>query len=390
VSRRVRLTRRGWNLVGAAIGLVIGSRLLGTVELAVLGFGAVALLLLSAGWLAGRRPLLVARRTLRPSRGRVGEEHRADLDVANRGNRTTPFLAVADLFDEGLRAARFNLAPLPPSELARAAYRIPTPRRGRFRVGPLVAGLTDPFGLAQRRWELLGADELLVWPRIHDVRVPEQLGGRVHSVTELGPEVSQVGDGDEFLTLREYEQGDDLRRVHWRSTARTGRMMIRQHEARRHARALVILDVRPECYDEESFEQAVEAAGSIVHRLARARRRVEMVTSAGESVGGERFEPLMDRLAVIEPHGPDRLDGIVADKRPAGLVIAVLGTIDERLARLLYSRRTHGPVIAVATRPSEIAVPGVTVVDASVEPFPSAWNRSVIAWRPVASSRLRG
>ena len=86
--------------------------------------------------------------------------------------------------------------------------------------------------------------------------------------------------GDEFLTLREYELGDDLRRVHWRSTARTGELMIRQDEARWRSRAAVVLDVHPDGHDDESFEVAVEAAASVVARLVRLQRRVEVVTSA--------------------------------------------------------------------------------------------------------------
>ena len=73
--------------------------------------------------------------------------------------------------------------------------------------------------------------------------------------------------GDEFLTLREYELGDDLRRVHWRSTARTGELMIRQDEARWRSRAAVVLDVQPGGHDAESFEVAVEAAASVTARL---------------------------------------------------------------------------------------------------------------------------
>ena len=75
--------------------------------------------------------------------------------------------------------------------------------------------------------------------------------------------------GDEFVTLREYELGDDLRRVHWRSTARTGELMIRQDEARWRSRAAVVLDVQPGAHDAASFEVAVEAAASVVGAAGR-------------------------------------------------------------------------------------------------------------------------
>ena len=86
----------------------------------------------------------------------------------------------------------------------------------------------------------------------------------------------------EFVTLRDYELGDDLRRVHWRSTARTGELMIRQDEARWRSRAAIVLDVHPDGHDTESFELAVEAVASVVSRLARegtGPSRVQFATS---------------------------------------------------------------------------------------------------------------
>ena len=115
--------------------------------------------------------------------------------------------------------------------------------------------------------------------------------------------------GDEFVTLRDYEVGDDLRRVHWRSTARTGELMIRQDEARWRSRAAVVLDVQPGAHDAASFEVAVEAAASVTARLARLRRRVELITSAGEvlGTGGDPRHDVIDVLATVGPDDRDRL-----------------------------------------------------------------------------------
>ena len=107
-------------------------------------------------------------------------------------------------------------------------------------------------------------------PRVHDIVAPVAVGSRISAEHEPCGARAVVSDlGDEFLTLREYEVGDDLRRVHWRSTARTGELMIRQDEARWRSRAAVVLDVRPGAHDAASFEVAVEAAAS-VSRPARA------------------------------------------------------------------------------------------------------------------------
>lgn len=398
-SSRV-LTRRGWTLVGAALGLLAAGRMLGTQELWVLATATIVLLASSAAWTRSRRYELVARRVLRPSRLHVGADGRADVALANQSERTTPLLTVTDLFDDGRRAARFVLPPLPPSETARAAYRVPTARRGRYRVGPLTVAVTDPFGLARRSWVVAGTTDVLVCPRVHDILAPEQRGGRLVASVEPVQARAQAADGEEFLTLREYEVGDDLRRVHWRSTARIGELMIRQDEAQWRARAVVVLDVRPAAHDAASFEIAVEATASVVDCLTRLRRRVEVLTSAGHALGSARSGPgseVIDQLATIEPGGPDGLGGVLTalrTRRRSAFVVAVVGSIEERELGALGALTSHGTVVVVATGPEAVAGPsgrGLLVVDARRTPFPLAWNEAITQWHlagPPRSSRL--
>ena len=282
MPQQLRLTRRGWSLVGAMAGLALGSYLLGAVELLALAVAAGALLLGSAVWLAFGSGLDVAiTRRVRPQRLQVGAEGRIDITIENRAPRATPLLSATDFFDEGRRAARFLVPPLAPGGVARAAYRIPTRRRGRYQVGPLEVRAADPFGMASRQLASVDEIDVLVRPRIHEIAPPVAVGSRVSADAEAVARRSVVSDlGDEFLTLREYEMGDDLRRVHWRSTARTGDLMIRQDEARWRSRAAIVLDVHPDGHDDESFEIAVEAVASVVARLVRLQRRVEVITSA--------------------------------------------------------------------------------------------------------------
>ncbi len=137
-ERGVTLTRRGWSLTGAALGLAVGSFLLGALEMLVVGVAALALLGAVVLWLRfGARPELAISRRVHPDRLHVGSEGRIDLLVENLGTRATPLLSATDWFDEGRRAARFLVPPLAAGATARAAYRIPTRRRGRYRVGPL-------------------------------------------------------------------------------------------------------------------------------------------------------------------------------------------------------------------------------------------------------------
>jgi uncharacterized protein (DUF58 family) len=398
------LTRRGWSLAGAALGLAVAGRLLGTVELFILTTGVVLLLLTSAVWARSRRYDLVARRSVRPARLHVGGDGRVDLTVANRSQRVTPLLTVTDVFDDGHRAARFVLPPLPPGETAKAAYRLPTNRRGRFRIGPLAVSATDPFGLTRRTWTLSAHSEVLVCPRVHDILAPRQAGGRLVATVETVHARAQAADGEDFLTLREYEVGDDLRRVHWRSTARVGELMIRQDEAQWRSRSIVVLDTRPGAHNAQSFETAVEATASIVDRLTRMRRRVEVLASNGRSLGAPTARAgwaVMDRLATVEPGGEDRLAGLLASlraHRSAALVVAVVGSLGAVELDALGALTAHGTAVMVATRagadpaPALVTWSGLVAVDASRNPFPTAWNQAMTRWHlapPPPSARSR-
>jgi uncharacterized protein (DUF58 family) len=398
------LTRRGWSLAGAALGLAVAGRLLGTVELWIVATGIALLLVTSMVWARSRRYELVARRAVRPARLYVGGDGRVDLTLANRSERTTPLLTVTDVFDDGHRAARFVLPPLPPGETAKAAYRLPTNRRGRFRIGPLAVSASDPFGLARRTWTLTTLGEVLVCPRVHDILAPRQAGGQLVASVETAHARAQAADGEDFLTLREYEVGDDLRRVHWRSTARVGDLMIRQDEAQWRARAIVVLDTRPGAHDAKSFETAIEATASVVDRLTRMRRRVEVIASNGQSLGAPTARAgwaVMDRLATIQPGGEDRLAGLLASLRAhrrAALVVAVVGSLGAVELDALGALTAHGTAVMVATRtgtqppPALLTWSGLVAVDASRTPFPTAWNQAMTRWHlapPPRSPRSR-
>jgi uncharacterized protein (DUF58 family) len=384
VSRRVEVTRRGWSLIGAAAGLVVGSYLLGAVELLALAVVAVAVVAGGAAWLAfGSGVDLAMTRRVRPPRLQVGGEGRIDLTMENRASRATPLLTATDWFDEGRRAARFLVPPLAPGATARAAYRIPTRRRGRYQVGPLVVRASDPFGLTRRALAEVGETDVLVRPRIHEIVAPVAVGSRVSSDADAVARRSVVSDlGDEFLTLRDYELGDDLRRVHWRSTARTGELMIRQDEARWRSRAAIVLDVHPDGHDVESFELAVEATASVVARLVRLQRRVEVITSAGTvlGTGGDPRHDVLDRLATVAADRDDRLATVLEhlrSHRRVDLVVAVLGRVGTDVTRALGGLAGID-AIAVLTQPLGLTTTtSLVVVDASAKPFSVAWNEAL-------------
>ena len=385
------ITRRGWALVGAATGLFVAGRILGLVELAVLAVAAVLTLLAAMAWVRIRAPHVIARRELK-ERLQVGVQGRVDVVV--QAIQPTATLAVNDAFDGGRRAARLLLAPMHPGDEARAAYRFPTDRRGRYEVGPLRVTLTDPFGLVERSQFVLSTEQVIVYPRVRDVLPPAEMGGL--DLDREQPQVrSRIEPSGEFHTLREYAPGDDLRHVHWRSTARRGQLMMRQNEARRRTPILLMLDVRPGAHDRASFERAVEACASIVSAIDRTDRPVDVLLSTGQLIGaaGRRhLGTVMDELAVVEPHGPDRIVA-TESRRRSGALVAIMGRpLARDAAALGVLVRDGGQLTVVACMPDAGAVAvrsrrvrhPIVVPNGSEGSFPVSWNEAVVRWQPRA------
>ena len=395
------ISRRGWALAGSAIGLFVSGRILGLVQLCVLAVAAVLVLAAAVAWVRANQPRLDARRELR-ERLQVGVQGRVDVVV--QATRATPTLAVNDAFDGGRRAARLLLAPLRSGEEARAAYRFPTDRRGRFEVGPLRATVSDPFGLATVSRRVLASEDVIVYPHVHDVPAPPEVAGldldRDHPAVRA--RVEPTGD---FMTLRDYAPGDDLRHVHWRSTARRGHLMMRQNETGPRAPVLVVLDVRPGAHERASFERAVEACASIATALARAGRPFEVVWSTGVVVGapGRRhLATVMDELAVVQPHGPDKIV-LATTRRRSSAVVAVMGRdLPHDAAALGVLVRDGGLLLRVATNstpagfaPARTRRFRVVAIPAYDRPFPTAWNEAMLQWqrsgnRPTSPSHAPG
>lgn len=395
------LTRRGWSLLGASVGLLVAGRLLGTMELPALAIAGFGLLAFGTWWTRRQPARLELERLLRPARLHVDDEGRVDLALTNIGARPSNVLAVTDTFEDGRRAARFLVAPLPPGQTGRGAYRVPTTRRGRFTLGPLTIALTDPFGLVRRSWDAGELDEVVVAPRVHNIVALGDVTGSPLRVPSRGPTRITPSDvGEEFLTLREYEVGDDLRRVHWRSTAHTDDLMVRQEEAQRRPEITVVLDTRASVYDHASFELAVEAVASVATAMVRIGRRVDVLTTSGlrlATASPRDLVVLMDQLAIIEPEEFDRLGGIVegfGTRRPTGALVAVTGRIEPATAEAFRQAASgFGMTILVGTRAGgAVASPargsrGFLTIDASSEPFPNVWNRTILQWHLAATPR---
>ena len=179
--------------------------------------------------------------------------------------------------------------------------------------------------------------------------------------------------------------------MHWRSTARTGELVVRLDEAAAPGRVVLLLDTRPGVHDAESFEVAVEAIASLAVRCRDDQTPVEVVTTAGDVLGRPgpgTVELVLDRLAVVEVGGPDHIRALgaqLATRLGIGALVVATGAPDRALCDAVVAMRRRAALAVIATRrPTVAAVPGL--VDAVSEPFASAWNRAAAhrreRWNP--------
>jgi uncharacterized protein (DUF58 family) len=365
------MTRRGWALTVGGIVLAVAGRLLGLLELYVLGAGCWALMGMALAFLARHPADIRARRTIAPHSVRAGDESRVELAIENRGRRPTPVVELRDPVDGGPRRARILIAPLPAGAGERAHYRIPTERRGVIAVGPLEARRFDPLALATRAATVAPVSELVVLPVVEPV-LP-------------------MPHAPDSYALRPWVQGDDLRQVHWPSTARRDELTVRQHDVPWQGRATVVLDVRGRYHDDDSFEQAVSAAASILAACGQGGSLVRLLTTdgadSGFGAGAGHLEALMERLARVEPGHGD----LPALPRTSGATARVV-TADVPAADLSHLARLGDRpgslavvVIDRAAGPGRAAAPGTTVTVAAGQPLGPAWNRAM-----AAAGALRG
>lgn len=291
------VTRNGLEVAAAGVVLLAAGAWLDVTELVALGVTLLLALLLAALWLCAR-PRVEVERTV-PHRVEEGERAQATVRITNTGRRRSPPMIATEPLATGAHTI------LVPTLAAGAqhveAYELPTARRGRYDIGPLRTSHTDPFRLVGLAAEAGGVSTLFVRPRVH--RIGSLPTGRTQE-TEGRTSAAAPSGGVAFHSLRPYEPGDDVRLVHWRSTARVGTLMVRHTVVTHQPRLLIVLDTSPEPYDDASFEDAVRVAASLVAAGADQRFPLQLRTTGGLSrrvtVDGKGLDELMDTLAIVE------------------------------------------------------------------------------------------
>jgi uncharacterized protein (DUF58 family) len=326
-------TTRGWALLGAGFALVVLWWLLGEEELLLAGAFFIVGALAAVAYVRGHEPDLRLGRRLGTTAVHNGDTVQVTLTLRNPGRRPVRNLAVVDEV-ETLGVASFEIDGVAPDEAVTATYRVQCRPRGIYQVGPIRATSTDPLGLAELSAPDGPADQLVVYPTVEVLEGFPIVRGQDPSMAASRPEHAQRG-GEDFYTLREYQRGDDLRRVHWPSSAKTDRLMIRQLETPWQSRALVMLDVRSAVYEsEEAFETAVSGAASVVTHLVKSGFDADLWAGDPQAIDATKYSAAMEKLALVAPVPAIDLESVATQirrKGGGGALVIVTGTADRTL-----------------------------------------------------------
>jgi uncharacterized protein (DUF58 family) len=342
------LTTRGRSFLAAAGAAGVAALLLGEKDLLRVAVLLAVLPLLAAAYVGRTRYKLSCTRSLQPHRAQVGASARVVLRLHNLSRLPTGTLLLEDRLPYALGTRpRLVLERLGAQQASSVAYTVRADVRGRYEIGPLVVRLTDPFGLCELTRSFATVDKLTVVPQVVDLPAVRLAGEYAGAGDSRARSVAVHGEDD--AATREYRYGDDLRRVHWRSTARVGELMVRREEQPWESRATVILDTRGFAHRGEgptaSFEWAVSAAASMAVHLRRGGYKVRLVTDAGTDVDATEVDGeglLLDHLAEVRTSQRGdvaQLVDRVRQRAHGGLVIGVFGLVTPAEAELLAALR---------------------------------------------------
>ncbi|MEU5875047.1 DUF58 domain-containing protein [Glycomyces sp. NPDC047369] len=394
----VPITARGAGLAAAAIALLAVGWVWGYPELAAIG-AAAALACVAAGSVIAARPRLDVERTVHPDRVSVGHTATVQLAVTNTGRWRAVNARAVDVYgtppklgspaspSTGIETRRVAvpLARLRPGKSAAASYTITAERRGVVDAGPLGIGKRDLLGLAATAGNFGPSGRLWIHPRLHQLaRTPDGLARSLEGTADKIEQGSQT-----FHALREYVIGDELRHVHWRTSARIGKLMVKEHLDTSLPTVAIAIDDRPASWPAEPapnpladpFEAACEAAYSVLTACFRAEYHAALVPASGATVSGAGRDSYGDLLAELAPDAADSLDAYVARltaARYGDTLVWITGT-EPPTDRLALLKRAYPTVIAVhlaAGLPASASLVGglPTVRAADGDQFAAAWN----------------
>jgi len=346
------VTRRGWLTLFLGAATYVVAWLFGAKALYPVATGLVLAPLVARTWVRAAAAPIVLRR--RAGKGALleGEDVWVTLEARPASRVPAPSLAVTE------RITRYGEQETPLRRAGRAyrgTYVLERVPRGRYAVEEARAAIEDPFGLARTEVELAAGGSLLVYPRLVSLdRLFSESGAHAHDGRRL---LLRRPSGFDLHSVREYERGESLRKVHWRTTARRGQLMVKELEDAPRDEIAVLLDADETAVAAESFDVQVRAAGSILRaHAARARRAVLAINSAERpsarvsSLEGDWLAALA-LLAAAAPNGTRPIvELLTREGGPASRAmetVVVTARLSGALATKLVQRALSGQGVSV-------------------------------------------
>jgi len=390
VARRVRpvtdvVSALGWTVAaGTVLAWWAGLRY-NWAELVVLALVGTIVLLAAVVFVLGRFQYAVDL-DLAGHRVVVGERAVGRIQVTNPTSR--PLLPAVMELPVGVGLASFPVPRLRSGATHEDVFAVPTRRRAVIPVGPVRSVRADPLGLLRRQVDWTDAEKLYVHPRTTSLT-----GSSSGFLRDLeGRTTQDLSNSDvSFHALRDYVAGDDRRHVHWKTTARTGQLMVRQFEETRRSHLAVILSTRTEDYAHaDEFELAVSVCGSLGLQAIREDRGLTVMSNDTQLRGDSRAR-LLDDLAGVQTRSlaegiAQLARGAAQSVADASVVAVLVGSrvppADLRAASARLPQDVR--VIAVRCVPGESAARRniaelVVLTIGSLEELPSAMRRVTAA-----------
>jgi uncharacterized protein (DUF58 family) len=333
-------TLRGRSFIAAGLTAVLCGVVLGERDLVRIGVVVALLPVVAALWIARSGNRLGLARTLGAAQVEVGQRAVVHLELTNVGP-TTGVLLIEEQIPWALGSRpRFVIDTMRPGWHRQIDYPVQAEVRGKYEVGPMRVRVGDPFGLLELQRMFTKTASLVVIPATEPLPAIPLLGAWT-GTGDNRPRPFASGSAAD-VTVRDYRVGDDLRRVHWRSTAKVGALMVRREEQPWQSRCTLFIDNRARVHrgqgPHSSVERAVTAAASIAVHLTTQGFQVRLVSALGEEIEhgwhdgdvAASARPLLERLAVL-PTVPaaDLYTGWVDESVTSGMCVAVLGDVND-------------------------------------------------------------
>lgn len=357
------LTSRGQVFLGLGAVVTMAGMVLGYRDVTRVGLVLLVLPLLARLLVRPNPPSMRVQRTVMPARLQPDQQGTVEVLFTNVGKRPTPMFLAEEQFDYALGdRPRFILPRMVPGESRRLHYQVRSRHRGAFAVGPITLRRRDPFGLTHVALQLPATVELLVLPYVWDLGDRRVAGQGRGTEGELPQMVSLHGEDD--VSIRQYRDGDELRRVHWPATAHRGEIMVRQEDRPARRRAVLLLDSRAGAHPgtgyQVSFEWAVSAIASLARHLIKDGFVIHLLThrtvedgSAGVQIGLDEALSTLARARADQDTSLEPLAAAAHSFTSGGvLLISVVVAHDEaELTHLAAVREPGSAAMAMVLDP---------------------------------------